>query len=50
MDLRKKGKTPLFESNNPIIILEGVVNDDVIESLSAEQIELIMSILEKAGY
>jgi hypothetical protein len=50
MDLRKKGKTPLFEDNNPIILLKGVVNDDVIESLSAEEIELIMSILEKAGY
>jgi hypothetical protein len=38
------------QNTNPIILLEGAINEDVIESLSAENIELIMSILEKAGY
>ncbi len=38
------------QNTNPIILLEGAINEDVIESLSAEDIELIMSILEKAGY
>ena len=38
------------ENTNPIILLEGAIDDDAIENLSAEQIELIMAILEKAGY
>lgn len=38
------------QNTNPIILLEGAINEDVIENLSAEEIELIMSILEKAGY
>jgi hypothetical protein len=40
----------MTEYPNPIILLEGAVDEDAIENLSAEQIELIMSILEKAGY
>ena len=41
MDLRKKGKTPMFDN---------VINEEAIQELTPEQVEQVLSILEKAGY
>ena len=40
IELRKKGN-PMFEN---------VINEDAIQELTPEQVEQVLSILEKAGY
>jgi len=41
IELRKKEKTPMFEN---------VINEDAIQELTPEQVDQLLSILEKAGY